>query len=60
MAVVYTLQSLHMESGERTELPWSFETMEEAQAKARELEGQGYHLLVRLKPQPQASGSAQV
>lgn len=54
MAVVYTLQSLHMESGERTELPWSFETMEEAQAKARELEGQGYHLLVRLRPQLQA------
>ena len=59
MAVIYTLQSLHMESGERKELPWSFETMEEAQAKARELEGQGYHLLVRLKPLPLASGSAQ-
>lgn len=51
MTLVYTLQSLHLESGERSELPWRFETMEEAQAKARELEGQGYHLMVRLLPQ---------
>ena len=50
MTLVYALQSLHVESGERADLPWRFESMEEAQAKARELESQGYHLLVRLVP----------
>jgi hypothetical protein len=50
MTLVYTLQSVHLESGERTELPWSFETMEEAQAKAREMASEGYQLLVRLQP----------
>ncbi|MBS1784525.1 MAG: hypothetical protein JST24_03755 [Acidobacteria bacterium] len=50
MTLVYALQSLHVETGERSELPWRFESMEEAQAKARELETQGYQLLVRLVP----------
>lgn len=50
MTLVYALQTLHVESGERTDLPWRFESMEEAQAKARELESQGYQLLVRLVP----------
>ena len=51
MTLVYILQSFHIESGERSELPWTFESMEEAQAKAREMETQGYRLMVRLQPQ---------
>ena len=50
MTLVYTLQSVHVESGERAELPWHFESMEAAQAKARELESPGYQLMVRLQP----------
>ena len=50
MTLVYILQSLHLESGERSDLPWRFDSMEEAQAKAREMEGQGYQLMVRLLP----------
>lgn len=50
MTLVYLLQSLHLESGERADLPWRFESMEEAQAKARELESDGYRLMVRLQP----------
>ena len=50
MTLVYTLQSLHLESGERSELPWRFESMEEAQTKAREMESPGYRLMVRLLP----------
>ena len=51
MTLVYILQSFHLESGERSDLPWSFDSMEEAQAKAREMESQGYQLMVRLQPQ---------
>ncbi len=50
MTLIYILQSLHLASGERSELPWRFESMEEAQAKARELESEGYQLMVRLLP----------
>ena len=50
MTLVYTLQSVHIESGERAELPWQFESMQEAQIKARELESDGYRLMVRLQP----------
>lgn len=50
MTMVYILHTFHLDSGERSELPWRFETMEEAQAKARELESPGYQLMVRLQP----------
>ena len=50
MTLIYTLQSLHLQSGERSDLPWRFDSMEEAQAKARELESHGYQLMVRLQP----------
>ena len=50
MTLIYTLQSVHIESGERSDLPWHFESMEDAQAKARELESDGYRLMVRLQP----------
>ena len=50
MTLIYILQSMHMTTGERSELPWRFESMEEAQAKARELESDGYRLMVRLQP----------
>ena len=50
MTLIYLLQSLHLESGQRSELPWRFESMEEAKAKARELESEGYRLMVRLQP----------
>ena len=50
MTLIYTLQSVHIESGERSDLPWQFESMEAAQTKARELESEGYRLMVRLQP----------
>ena len=50
MALIYTLQSVHLESGDRSDLPWQFQSMEDAQAKARELESEGYRLMVRLQP----------
>ncbi|MBS1766583.1 MAG: hypothetical protein JST05_04150 [Acidobacteria bacterium] len=50
MTLVYTLQSVHLPTGERKDLPWTFESMEEAQAKAREMSSEGYQLLVRLQP----------
>ena len=50
MTLIYTLQSVHLESGDRSDLPWQFGSMEEAQAKARELESDGYRLMVRLQP----------
>jgi len=50
MTLTYTLQSVHLESGQRSDLPWRFESMEDAQAKAREIASEGYQLLVRLQP----------
>ena len=50
MTMVYILQTFHVATGERAELPWRFESMEEAQAKARELENVDYQLMVRLQP----------
>ena len=37
MSIAYVLQSFDLNTGQRMELPWRFDTPEEAQAKLEEL-----------------------
>ncbi len=37
MSIAYVLQSFDLSTGQRVELPWRFDTPEEAQAKLEEL-----------------------
>ncbi|HJU82961.1 MAG TPA: hypothetical protein VJ600_02010 [Holophagaceae bacterium] len=52
MSIAYILQSFDLSTGQRMELPWRFDTPEEAQAKLEELTypGPEVRYLVKLVP----------